>query len=126
MHALRITSVLSLLFGSLCVTGCGDSSSPVEQTTPSLPAEFAAGKEIYDTGCGSCHDSSREGSPRLGYLAAWKRRLAQGEEVLIQHAIEGLDLMPPKGDNANLSDEEVALAVRYMIDRAEQDLPARH
>lgn len=119
-----------LILGCVIAAGCGGTngtdSEGGEPAPPALPAQFLAGKATYDAGCSSCHDSSRDGSPRLGYLAAWSRRLAQGEEVLVQHAIEGLDLMPPKGDNPDLTDEQIADVVRYMIYRAEQDVPATH
>lgn len=118
------------MLGWMAIAGCGGSSgmdsAPTGPKLPELPAEFAAGKAIYDSGCASCHDSSRDGAPRLGYLSAWTRRLAQGEPLLVQHAIEGLDLMPAKGGNENLTEDEIGQAVRYMIYRAELDIPVKH
>lgn len=93
---------------------------------PVLPANFETGKATYDAGCASCHDSSRDGAPRLGFLAAWKRRLDKGEEQLISNAISGIELMPPRGENPDLTDEQVAGAVRYMMYRAKLDIPAGH
>ena len=58
----------------------------------------------------------------LGNKDQWAGRIAQGMDVLTQHAIGGftgaLGLMPPKGGRMDLSDEEVANAVQYMVDEA--------
>ena len=119
--------------GLLCLAflaGCGESPQPAEgdgePELPETPAEFAAGQTIYDANCASCHDSSRDGAPRLGFLTAWSRRLEQGEETLVRHAIEGLDMMPPKGDNPDLTDEQISSAVGYMVYRSKLNIPASH
>lgn len=114
----------------LCLAGCGGAphSAKQDQTPllPNTPAEHVEGETVYDANCSSCHDSSRDGAPRLGYLAAWTRRLKQSEETLVQHATEGLDLMPPRGDNADLSDQQIRAAVLYMIYRAKLDIATEH
>ncbi|MEM9186323.1 MAG: c-type cytochrome, partial [Planctomycetota bacterium] len=91
---------------------------------PATPAAFVAAEALYDAKCSACHDTSREGAPRTGFLRAWSRRLDQGEEALAQHAIEGIGLMPPKGDNPELTDEEILSIVRYLVYRAKLDIPA--
>jgi cytochrome c5 len=35
--------------------------------------------------------------------------------MLVKNAINGIRLMPPKGGNARLTDEEVTAAVVYMV-----------
>ncbi|MEM6654729.1 MAG: c-type cytochrome [Planctomycetota bacterium] len=80
---------------------------------------------MYDAKCAPCHDTATQWSaPRLGFLPAWKRRLAQGEEVLVQHAIEGIGEMPPKGDNPDLTDGDIRQIVAYMVYRAKLNIPA--
>lgn len=114
------------LAATLALAGCGSPHSAAGggDKLPPTPTEFAEAKTRYDANCGSCHDTSREGAPRLGYLAAWKQRLEQGEPTLVLHAIEGKGLMPPKGDNPDLSDENIAAVVSYMVYRAGLDIPA--
>lgn len=114
-----------LLIGGL-VAGCSGSEPADGPSLPETPAEHQLGETVYQANCAICHDTSRDGAPRLGYLAAWKRRLKQGEETLVQNALEGVDLMPPRGDNPELTDDEVAGAVRYLIYRAELNIPAGH
>ena len=77
------------------------------------------GESVYQRNCMACHGAGVAGAPKLGDRTAWETRIAQGDEVLVQHAIEGFKgstgYMPPKGGYMNLGDEEVSLAVRYMV-----------
>jgi cytochrome c5 len=78
---------------------------------------LAAGKAIVEKTCIACHGQGLNGAPILGNKKMWGKRLNQGEELLVSHAINGfaMEMMPPKGGNPDLTDEEVRLAVRYMM-----------
>jgi cytochrome c5 len=77
------------------------------------------GEMIYNTLCGACHTAGAGGAPKLEQ-AAWTARIAQGEDTLVRHAIEGFQgaagIMPARGGNPALSDEQVAASVRWMLD----------
>jgi cytochrome c5 len=77
------------------------------------------GSVIYGALCSACHGSGAGGAPKLE-KAAWTARIAQGMDVLNQHAIEGYQgsagLMPAKGGNPSLSDEQVVATVQWMVD----------
>nr|WP_282452612.1 c-type cytochrome [Lysobacter sp. CAU 1642] len=77
------------------------------------------GGMIYSNLCGACHNSGAGGAPKME-KAAWTARIAQGEETLIRHAIEGYQgeagIMPARGGNPALNDEQVAASVRWMLD----------
>ena len=73
-----------------------------------------SGEEVYKTVCLICHQAGMLNAPKFGDTQAWAPRIAQGYEVLVQHAIKGIRSMPAKGGNASLSDNEVASAVLYM------------
>ncbi|MGH8503348.1 MAG: c-type cytochrome [Gammaproteobacteria bacterium] len=75
----------------------------------------AGGQQTYAQVCGTCHDSGVAGAPKLTDTAAWQPRIKQGKQTLYKHAIGGLGTMPPKGGDASLSDEEVQVAVDYMV-----------
>jgi cytochrome c5 len=80
------------------------------------------GKEIYDQLCHSCHTAGVAGAPKVGDHAAWGPRIAQGIDTLDTHAIQGFTgqtgVMPPKGGNPALTDEQVKAAVAFMVDQS--------
>ena len=82
----------------------------------------ADGKAIYDKVCVACHAGAIPGIPKLGDKADWEPRIALGNDVLYEHAINGFMgesmPMPPKG-GAELSDDEVKAAVDYMVQSAQ-------
>ncbi len=78
-------------------------------------AEPADGKGVYDQICQACHAAGLAGAPRTGDKAAWAPRIARGEAVLMQNALKGIRMMPPKGGNPGLSDQQVRAAVAYMV-----------
>ncbi|HEU0153527.1 MAG TPA: c-type cytochrome [Arenimonas sp.] len=77
------------------------------------------GQVIYSALCGACHTAGAGGAPKLE-RAAWSARIAQGMDTLTKHAIEGYQgnagIMPAKGGNPNLTDEQVAATVQWMVD----------
>ncbi len=81
--------------------------------------KLATGKRVYEANCAGCHDAGVAGAPKPGDKAAWKERLTQGIEAINKKSIEGFDgktgMMPPKGGNAILTDEEVTNAVTFMV-----------
>ena len=84
------------------------------------PVEAAlSGPQVYNTACLACHAAGVAGAPVLGDAAAWAPRIALGVDLLTQHAIEGYQgeagYMPPKGGRTDLSDEEIAAAIQYMV-----------
>ena len=95
--------------------------APVVETAaePEPVATAMTGPQVYNTACLACHASGVGGAPVVGDAAQWTDRIAQGVDVLKQHALEGFSgaagYMPPKGGRIDLSDEEVSSAVDYMI-----------
>lgn len=72
------------------------------------------GKAVYHQACFACHDTGVAGAPKLSDKENWKPRLASGKQALFQSALNGKGVMPPKGGNANLSDDDIKAAVDYM------------
>ena len=86
---------------------------------PEPVAAALSGPQVYNSACLACHGAGIAGAPILGDVEAWAARIAQGSDVLYDHAINGytgeLGYMPAKGGRTDLSDEEVAAAVDYMV-----------
>ncbi len=78
------------------------------------------GSVIYANLCGACHTAGVAGAPKLEQ-AAWSERIAQGMDTLVQKAIEGYTgsagIMPARGGNPALTDEQMAASVQYMVDQ---------
>ena len=58
------------------------------------------------------------GAPKFADKAAWQPRIAKGPAVLYTSAVDGLKMMPAKGGNMMLKDDEVKAAVDYMISKS--------
>lgn len=86
----------------------------------SAPQENAiiSGEKISQVNCILCHGAGVMGAPKIGDATQWEARIAQGKEKLINHAIQGINMMPAKGGNSALSDEEVAAAVIWMANES--------
>ena len=107
---------------------CGsanDAGSGAGATSDSAGAGDVAspGESIYKSKCVACHGTGAAGAPKLGDITAWGTRIAQGNAVLLKNAIEGYKgdkgYMPPKGGYLSLSDEEIAIAVQYMVSQSQ-------
>jgi cytochrome c5 len=96
-------------------------AAPVVEATaePEPVAAAMTGPQVYNTACLACHGTGVGGAPMLGDADQWAPRIAQGVDVLKQHAIGGftgsVGFMPPKGGRLDLSDEEIGSAVEYMV-----------
>ena len=92
--------------------------APVPTTAPAVAAQAAtprSGAAIYAETCSACHSTGAAGAPKAGDHALWAPRLAQGNELLQTHALQGFNAMPPKGGCVNCSDDEVRAAVEHLV-----------
>lgn len=93
------------------------STAPTTEVA-AAPAANGTGKSTYGKVCVMCHGAGIGGAPKFGDKAAWGPRIAQGQDTLYKHALEGFTgsqgMMPAKGGGANLSDDDVKAAVDYM------------
>ena len=78
------------------------------------------GKEVYDKACFICHATAVTGAPKPGDVENWAPRIEKGVDTLYANAIQGYQgetgIMPPKGGNLLLSDEDVIAAVDYLVE----------
>ena len=74
-----------------------------------------SGDKIVKANCAMCHAGGLMGAPKIGDNDQWAPRIAQGKEILVKNAINGIRMMPAKGGNTKLTDEEVTAAVVVMV-----------
>lgn len=71
-----------------------------------------SGEQVYQASCFACHGTGALGAPKTA--DDWAARLGKGRDVLIDHAINGFNAMPPRGTCMDCSDDEIAAAVDFM------------
>lgn len=96
--------------GDLCMSGQECAAAPV--VVASGPR---SGDDIYGSKCIACHGTGAAGAPKLGDVAAWAPRIAQGTDALYDHAIKGFKGMPAKGLCLDCSDDEIKATVDHMV-----------
>jgi cytochrome c5 len=106
--------------GRVAVAGQDNSALETPATAePVAAAEDLPGEAVYNQACVACHGAGIAGAPKLGDKAAWAPRIAQGDETLRTHALQGFQgkagFMPPKGGRTDLSDQSVINAVDYIV-----------
>jgi len=69
---------------------------------------------LYGHTCKACHGLPASNAPQAGDTAAWQPRLAQGMDVLIQHAINGYKGMPPLGSCSDCTEKDYEALIRFM------------
>jgi cytochrome c5 len=116
------TAPLLLLVAALF--GCRGGSLPADArpATPSrTPVNITTSEHVPDEpmnkwarSCVICHVRGEGGAPVVGDKAAWEPRLAQGEDVLLQHTIEGLNNMPPLGYCMDCNTADFRTLIRFM------------
>lgn len=81
--------------------------------------EISAGEQIFNRNCKVCHAQGINGAPILGNEAMWKDRKSQPVDTLIAHAMNGYGLMPAKGGNPELTEQDIRACVNFMLSKLE-------
>jgi cytochrome c5 len=90
-------------------------ATPAASPAPPASAGATEGKKVYDATCAVCHGAGLAGAPKFGDKTQWAPRIAQGVNVLVAHAQNGLNAMPPRGGNKALTDAQLRAAIDYMV-----------
>ena len=106
------------ILGVSLLMACSENS---ETTVKNKPTE---GQLIWQVNCAVCHKQGLGGAPMIGNKVQWKNRVAQGMPTLFEHALNGYSgntgEMPARGGNNALADEQVKLAVTYMVNQVSE------
>lgn len=129
----RLTLVLLL---SLCA--CGKAAKPDAEaditprdgplegfvTVDRLPmpddSHLMEGRTVWAGTCQACHGLGEAGSPKITDRKAWAPRIAKGIDALREHALKGFvgpsgTMMPERGGNPDLTDQQLFAAIDYMV-----------
>ena len=89
--------------------------------SPLSSAEVISGEQIYVQNCMVCHGDDGSGAmPGVPDLAENKELTATDNKVLIKRIKNGIEkpgatvVMPPKGGNPDLNDNQLDAVVRYL------------
>ena len=103
---MKIQSVLLLIFGIAFFRSA------------SADEKNASGAHIYKEVCAVCHSSGVANAPKLGDRDAWKKLISEGQVIITAHGYVGVRAMPAKGGKEDLSVEQFAEALNYMVNKS--------
>lgn len=113
----KIIAFLKAKTAQILEEGTGEETAEV-----ATEVDYGNGKETYESLCIACHMAGVTGAPKFDEKERWQTIADQGFDVLADHAINGftgeMGVMPPKGGNPNLSDEDIKNAIKYMLTQA--------
>lgn len=93
-----------------------------DELTQSPDQTLHAGETVYRQYCTLCHETGVSGAPVMGDQAEWKSRSDTGPDQVIANALKGFTgskgVMPAKGGFSHLSDQDVTMAVEYMMENS--------
>jgi len=83
-------------------------------------AALQKGRSLWLENCEGCHGYGIADAPIPMQPDDWKKRVVKDRDLLYRHAIEGFigedySMMPARGGNDELNDEQVKAAVDYML-----------
>lgn len=117
--------ITGLIAGMLALTAPVSNASDDDQFIVFNDSEtIKTGREIWMSNCHNCHAFGTAGAPIPMNPKEWKTRVTKPRSVLYEHAINGFfgpndTMMPARGGNEKLTDDEVKSAVDYMVRLAE-------
>lgn len=117
MHA-TLRQTMGLLAG-LALSGAAGADAFADRFIAFKETQLQIGRTIWVDNCMTCHGYGIAGAPIPTRPKDWAHRLEQDQQTLYSHAIEGFfgpkgTMMPARGDNPALTDDEVKAAVDYM------------
>tara|TARA_R110002074_G_scaffold228259_2_gene399859 strand:+ start:54850 stop:55716 length:867 start_codon:yes stop_codon:yes gene_type:complete len=102
------------------ITPDQEAPAPIKQDKPVLSEVAIKGKITYTNSCLVCHGSGIAGAPKTSDKEDWRKRSEKGIDTLTKHAIEGYQgntgIMPAKGGNLSLTDEQVKNSIQYILE----------
>lgn len=120
----RISPVGQVYAGA---TGAAAQAEAIKAAAAAATASVAYGgtldgSVIFGNLCTGCHTSGAGGAPKLDAAGIGARMAEQGLDMLISNAIKGYQgnagVMPAKGGNPALTDDQVKATVEWMVSQS--------
>ena len=120
--AARIAPVGEVYAGA---TGAAQQAEAMKAAAAAAASQVAYGgtldgSVIFGNLCTGCHTSGAGGAPKLDAAGIGARFAEQGLDMLVSRAISGYTgsagVMPARGGNPALSDDQVRATVQWMVD----------
>lgn len=105
---------LTLLASVGCHGRSANYSEEEKQRAASLMPSDPELAALYNQTCKSCHAAALGGAPLTGSERVWRPRMTKGEDVLLNHTIDGYGGMPPLGACTDCGEEEFIALIRFM------------
>lgn len=110
---MRAALALVLLLGACSQPPAPPTQEEALALTPADPRLAA----LYEGSCKACHAIPASGAPLVHDIAAWDARWKQGEDVLLDHTIQGFQAMPALGQCATCTQDDFRGLIRFMAGR---------
>ena len=105
--------LLPLAVASLVLAACGPKSGPPADPASLAPADPRLA-QLYADSCKACHTIADSGAPLVHDAKAWGPRWKQGEDVLLDHVIQGFQAMPAQGQCTACTPDDFKALTRFM------------
>lgn len=110
----------AVLLGALILGACEAPDPPATQETSEVEIAVLDAPtnqdvmQMWSRSCALCHVTGNAGAPRVGNADEWQPRLAQGEETLLMHTVEGFNDMPPLGYCMACERDDFVAMIQFM------------
>ena len=110
----RIAPIGAVRAGDAGAEALAEAQAAAAAAAPAAEDMVVDGPAVYNSLCNACHESGVSGAPIRGSEQMAARLSEKGLDMLVQNAINGLNVMPPRGGNPSLTDEQIRASVEYM------------
>ena len=110
----RISPVGAVRFGDEGAAMLAEAQTTSVEAVPAADV-VVDGPAVYDSLCKTCHVAGIANAPIPGTEQMAAREAERGVDGLVQNVINGLNAMPARGGNPNLTDQQIQAAVEFML-----------
>jgi cytochrome c5 len=111
----RVAPVSDVRTGDEGVAALAEAQAAAAPAAAQSAVAEVDGEQVYNGLCTTCHAAGVAGAPITGSDQMTQRLSEKGMDTLVTNAINGINVMPPRGGNPGLTDEQIRAAVEFML-----------